>query len=770
MANFCNFDIFLRGKRGNVILVYNSFASYNGVDVLYAGGTDTYYEAHIQGSCAWSVNYNVTDQWDGAEASQDLNRLSENKLRKLGEQCTGYSLRAKSRVLQCDIMAHYWSEETGFDHFEYFSKGNLIKKRRIAFDYSNRFDWKTMEYIGHEGEFDESEISEEESLIYALMLSVDMQSVEPEEGDAPEKIQGKEFVKTITTEDGTVYSVYKDAEEDDVIFTREITGKAVLNEAVTLNIPKDVSCIEKKKKNNEISFELNWTQEQSGDSEAQTIKCLLFNSSLDGDSSVVAGSHIEMLEQYVKDQGHAEYIKLGGACPVLICAYKCPLRIGGKVWSQAVLLCCLIPWGERKYASLAVQEFIPMKTYEEKQPVFNLMVRLLKGIRIHGQKIELGNLTIKEMMNRLKPTFTGNEAGGMDIELKELSDEEPPQGPSIIGKEDVALSTRHHLERITESKASGGIIDALKEDRQFYRQGSQAEWKEKYGAYISHTPNITISGKKFVFTGCGILGKEHPDAQRVVEQGGLWRDKVSGVTDYLVVGDDGPGESKINAAIAQQKAGKPIQIIRLADLEDAMNGTVSSAGQYDAQQNEQPDFSAAESDAPEINLSELATMDIWTDEQRELLQNLADFDSALNELNDLLDGIEKRKQDGEEAADEQENEPSQKTNTVPQETQWTLAKLPEESDISPADACENVRPKKEGCYIATAVYGSYDAPQVLVLRRFRDERLQKAVLGRWFIRVYYCLSPAIADRLRYAKRWNGFVRRCLDRWVRRLEQ
>ena len=242
------------------------------------------------------------------------------------------------------------------------------------------------------------------------------------------------------------------------------------------------------------------------------------------------------------------------------------------------------------------------------------------------------------------------------------------------------------------------------------------------------------------------------------------------MTDYLVVGDDGPGESKINAAIAQQKAGKPIQIIRLADLEDAMNGTVSSAGQYDARQNEQPDFSAAESDAPEINLSELATMDIWTDEQRELLQNLADFDSALNELNDLLDGIEKRKQDGEEAADEQENEPSQKTNTVPQETQWTLAKLPEESDISPADACENVRPKKEGCYIATAVYGSYDAPQVLVLRRFRDERLQKAVFGRWFIRVYYCLSPAIADRLRYAKRWNGFVRRCLDRWVRRLEQ
>ena len=29
--------------------------------------------------------------------------------------------------------------------------------------------------------------------------------------------------------------------------------------------------------------------------------------------------------------------------------------------------------------------------------------------------------------------------------------------------------------------------------------------------------------------------------------------------------------------------------------------------------------------------------------------------------------------------------------------------------------------KKVGCYIATMVYGDYNHPQVLVLRRFRDE-------------------------------------------------
>jgi hypothetical protein len=34
------------------------------------------------------------------------------------------------------------------------------------------------------------------------------------------------------------------------------------------------------------------------------------------------------------------------------------------------------------------------------------------------------------------------------------------------------------------------------------------------------------------------------------------------------------------------------------------------------------------------------------------------------------------------------------------------------------------------CYIATAVYGDYNAPEVIVLRKFRDERLSKSFLGR----------------------------------------
>ncbi len=48
------------------------------------------------------------------------------------------------------------------------------------------------------------------------------------------------------------------------------------------------------------------------------------------------------------------------------------------------------------------------------------------------------------------------------------------------------------------------------------------------------------------------------------------------------------------------------------------------------------------------------------------------------------------------------------------------------------------------CFIATAVYGDYHAPEVIALRRFRDETLQPSFPGRVFIAIYYRVSPPIA--------------------------
>jgi len=52
---------------------------------------------------------------------------------------------------------------------------------------------------------------------------------------------------------------------------------------------------------------------------------------------------------------------------------------------------------------------------------------------------------------------------------------------------------------------------------------------------------------------------------------------------------------------------------------------------------------------------------------------------------------------------------------------------------------------KSGCFIATAAYGTPQAPQIDVLRQFRDERLMTDPFGRACVKGYYTLSPPIAE-------------------------
>ena len=74
-----------------------------------------------------------------------------------------------------------------------------------------------------------------------------------------------------------------------------------------------------------------------------------------------------------------------------------------------------------------------------------------------------------------------------------------------------------------------------------------------------------------------------------------------------------------------------------------------------------------------------------------------------------------------------------------------------------------------GCYIATMAYGSYNAPEVLLLRRFRDEKLKKTFLGRVFIANYYAFSPLLVKFVKKTGIAEKFIRRRLDRLVNRLK-
>lgn len=54
-------------------------------------------------------------------------------------------------------------------------------------------------------------------------------------------------------------------------------------------------------------------------------------------------------------------------------------------------------------------------------------------------------------------------------------------------------------------------------------------------------------------------------------------------------------------------------------------------------------------------------------------------------------------------------------------------------------------PSSGWCFIATACSGSYDHPDVLILRQLRDDYLLKRDWGRRFVQTYYHRSPPIAD-------------------------
>lgn len=72
------------------------------------------------------------------------------------------------------------------------------------------------------------------------------------------------------------------------------------------------------------------------------------------------------------------------------------------------------------------------------------------------------------------------------------------------------------------------------------------------------------------------------------------------------------------------------------------------------------------------------------------------------------------------------------------------------------------------CFIATAVYQSPTAPEVVSLRKFRDEILKKYWAGRKFVLVYYKVSPPIADWLKKQPKMSSLVRSILNQVVRRI--
>lgn len=89
----------------------------------------------------------------------------------------------------------------------------------------------------------------------------------------------------------------------------------------------------------------------------------------------------------------------------------------------------------------------------------------------------------------------------------------------------------------------------------------------------------------------------------------------------------------------------------------------------------------------------------------------------------------------------------------------------------PLNKVKDVEEYESSCFIATAVYGDRNAPQVQTLREFRDEVLTRSKAGRAFIDFYY---SGAGERAANAVKTHlpttiPVIRKCLDTLVARYK-
>jgi hypothetical protein len=91
------------------------------------------------------------------------------------------------------------------------------------------------------------------------------------------------------------------------------------------------------------------------------------------------------------------------------------------------------------------------------------------------------------------------------------------------------------------------------------------------------------------------------------------------------------------------------------------------------------------------------------------------------------------------------------------------------TEYKPGGNTANYSNNEGGCYIATAVYGSYDCPEVWTLRRFRDFTLAESWYGRAFIKTYYATSPTLVRWFGKTSWFKNSMQKPLDNLIKKLQ-
>jgi len=76
----------------------------------------------------------------------------------------------------------------------------------------------------------------------------------------------------------------------------------------------------------------------------------------------------------------------------------------------------------------------------------------------------------------------------------------------------------------------------------------------------------------------------------------------------------------------------------------------------------------------------------------------------------------------------------------------------------------------EGCFIATEVYGGINKPEVIILRKYRDEIIiPLGYIGKKFVKFYYKVGPYLAKFLHNFPSLKPMTRKLLDKIAYKCE-
>jgi len=75
----------------------------------------------------------------------------------------------------------------------------------------------------------------------------------------------------------------------------------------------------------------------------------------------------------------------------------------------------------------------------------------------------------------------------------------------------------------------------------------------------------------------------------------------------------------------------------------------------------------------------------------------------------------------------------------------------------------------QSCFIATATFENMNAPEVVFLRKWRDETLMKSLFGQLIVQIYYIISPSISFIISKSRILRNIAKSLLLRMINKIK-